>query len=64
MYLPGGPVNHSLHLVANRCEVIQVDHRLTTKAWVEPFRRLSGTGEKPDQHLVTARLLFGLRDIG
>lgn len=45
---PTGPVNRSLHLIADRREVLQVDYRLACEAWIEPFRRFSGAGEKPD----------------
>lgn len=58
-----GLVNHSMHLVVDRGEVIQIDHRLTGETWVEAFKRFSGAGQKPNQHGAMARLLFYLGDI-
>lgn len=59
-----GHVNHSTHLIVDRGEVIQIDHRLIGETWVEAFRRFSGAGQKPNQHGAMARLLFYLGDIG
>jgi hypothetical protein len=52
-----------MHLVADRGEVIKIHHWLTGEAWVEAFWWLSGAGEKPDQHVATARLLSFLGNI-
>lgn len=52
----------SVHLVTDRCEVVEVDHRLSGQPWVEFCRFFCGAVEKSNQHLAVAGYSLCLDD--